>query len=501
MTQYTFVTESHLGGDEKSTVDILSRRDVERIADAAAGNALQPLEERLSRRIERIGKAASEAKEGADEARMGAKAALDEARSTAERIAGSARDTFRSIVAESLMPILESALGQVLDKQKEIQRDHKSLQNTTAEFRLELAAAGERGDVLDRKISDLRTALEALRTDAAAAQEAAGRRWAESESVNGRFRDELDALHMDAEESRRDTEKRFAAMDAEKLRIQGDLEAISNRLRGELDSLRGELAAARQAGDGKLSDLEGENRRLREDIETLRAEEDAARRETAERLSGLEAEIQTLSAATGQAGWAKECQVLRAGMARLRRRFAWAGVLLLAGMLGLCGVLWGREGGKPAVVETEGMSGAETAGQNRADAGEYAENEGGEIPPGQSKSPVATVGEAIIAAWLGRARAGEKEAQIQVGRLLLSGRSMDATDKEAVRWVLSAGRDGAEGVGRWLAAQARDGNRVAQGLLQEARQGDARAQALLEAVGVPVDEEVRDTESEVKNLP
>lgn len=502
MSQYTFVTKTHaFGGNEKATVDILSRRDVERIADAVAGNAVQSMEERLSRHIEGTGRTALEAKDGANEARMDAKAALEEARSTAERLAGSARDTFRGIVAESLMPVLESGLGQVLDKQEEIQRDHKVLQDANAGFRLELAAAGERDDVLDRKISDLRAALEALRTDVAAAGETAERRWAESVSANKRFLNELTSLRMGAEASRQEAEKRFAAIDAEKLRVQGKLDAVNDRLNSGFDALHEEVAGARQAVDGKLAELAGENLRLREEIETLRTEADAASRETAERLSGMEAGIRTLSAATGQAGWAKECQVLRADMARLRRRFTWAVALLLAGMLGLGGVLWGREGGKPAEMATDGMEGTATSVE-RSDAGEYAENEGGEIPPERVEPPVAGGDEEEIAALLGRARAGEKEAEIRAGRLILDGRRVEATDKEAVRWVLSAGLNGAEGAGTWLSAQAHHGgNRAAQAFLLKARQGDARTKAILKTIGIEDCGEPQETEPGGENRP
>lgn len=65
--------------------------------------------------------------------------------------------------------------------------------------------------------------------------------------------------------------------------------------------------------------------------------------------------------------------------------------------------------------------------------------------------------------WMvARARGGDADAQILLGRLYLAGNGPAGHDAESVRWVLVAGNRGAEGVPAWLESQARSGNPAAQ---------------------------------------
>lgn len=65
--------------------------------------------------------------------------------------------------------------------------------------------------------------------------------------------------------------------------------------------------------------------------------------------------------------------------------------------------------------------------------------------------------------WMvARARGGDIDAQVLLGRLYLDGNGLAGYDDEAVRWVLVAATHGAEGYSAWLEAQARAGNPTAQ---------------------------------------
>jgi hypothetical protein len=77
--------------------------------------------------------------------------------------------------------------------------------------------------------------------------------------------------------------------------------------------------------------------------------------------------------------------------------------------------------------------------------------------------------------WMiARARGGDADAQIRLGRLYLDGNGPSGHDSESVRWVLIAGNRGAEGAPAWLESQARSGNPAAQFTL--GRKAELRAQ-------------------------
>lgn len=76
--------------------------------------------------------------------------------------------------------------------------------------------------------------------------------------------------------------------------------------------------------------------------------------------------------------------------------------------------------------------------------------------------------------WMiARARGGDADAQILLGRLYLDGNGPAGHDAESVRWVLVAANRGAEGGPAWLAAQGEAGNAAAQFVL--GRQAELRA--------------------------
>lgn len=66
---------------------------------------------------------------------------------------------------------------------------------------------------------------------------------------------------------------------------------------------------------------------------------------------------------------------------------------------------------------------------------------------------------------LDRARGGNTDAQVLLGRIYLDGNGPAGHDDESVHWVLVAADHGAGGVSAWLVAQARAGNPTAQYLL------------------------------------
>lgn len=76
--------------------------------------------------------------------------------------------------------------------------------------------------------------------------------------------------------------------------------------------------------------------------------------------------------------------------------------------------------------------------------------------------------------WMiARARGGDADAQILLGRLYLDGNGPSGHDAESVRWVLVAANRGAEGGPAWLASQGEAGNAAAQFVL--GRQAELRA--------------------------
>lgn len=96
MARHTFVTESHWGGDEKKTVEILSRSEVEDIAAEAAKGANSGLARRISSLDRKLAKAVEQAAVAAKDAA--------EAKEEVKRLVETARETFREVIEEMLAP-------------------------------------------------------------------------------------------------------------------------------------------------------------------------------------------------------------------------------------------------------------------------------------------------------------------------------------------------------------------------------------------------------------
>ena len=167
--KYTFVTGASVWGDDKQTVEILSREDVRKAADGAVGEARGDWEReknRMGERIEQAVRAAAGAAETAGQARKTAE-------ETAERLAADAKGAFRDIVAESLEPLLASGLQQVLANQQDIRDDHERLAGLAADAGAKAAAAEARAAGLEEENGRLRSELSALRGEAEAARKGA----------------------------------------------------------------------------------------------------------------------------------------------------------------------------------------------------------------------------------------------------------------------------------------------------------------------------------------
>lgn len=167
MAKYTFVTVSGVFEDETETVDILSRRDVERIAGTVAESALSSVEARLSRGLDRTSKMAAEAKKEAGAAKKAASAAEKGTESMAQRLAGEAGKTFRNVVEESLAPVFQTGLPEALNALKSIQKEHKALRAALAKLRKDLAATEKRLVGLEEENKRLREATGTPATEAA----------------------------------------------------------------------------------------------------------------------------------------------------------------------------------------------------------------------------------------------------------------------------------------------------------------------------------------------
>ena len=96
MAKHTFVTESHAWGDEKKTVEILSRAEVATIAAKAAEESVSDLLRKLSSQERKLIKASEQAAVAFKDAAA--------ARKAVERLVETARETFRDIIEELLAP-------------------------------------------------------------------------------------------------------------------------------------------------------------------------------------------------------------------------------------------------------------------------------------------------------------------------------------------------------------------------------------------------------------
>lgn len=98
MAKHTFVTESHTWprGDDKKTVEILSRSEVATIAAEAAEEVVSDLPRKLSSQERKLVKALEQAADAAKDSAA--------ARKTVERLVETTRETFRDIIEELLAP-------------------------------------------------------------------------------------------------------------------------------------------------------------------------------------------------------------------------------------------------------------------------------------------------------------------------------------------------------------------------------------------------------------
>jgi len=96
MAKHTFVTESHAFGDEKKTVEILSRSEVATIVTKVAEEAASGLARKLSAQERKLAKAAEQSAAAVKDAAA--------AREAVERLIETARETFREVIEEMLTP-------------------------------------------------------------------------------------------------------------------------------------------------------------------------------------------------------------------------------------------------------------------------------------------------------------------------------------------------------------------------------------------------------------
>ena len=96
MARHTFVTESHWGGDEKKTVEILSRLEVEDIAAEAAKAANSGWARRISSLDRKLAKAAEQAAAAGKDATA--------AKEEVKRLVETAREAFCEVIEELLVP-------------------------------------------------------------------------------------------------------------------------------------------------------------------------------------------------------------------------------------------------------------------------------------------------------------------------------------------------------------------------------------------------------------
>lgn len=235
MAKYTFVTESHLSGDDKQEVEILSRRDVEKIAEKSTEQGFGLLRreweserDRLSKRIDRAAQTANEAERVATEAQKTAE-------TTGNRLVEESGNVFREIVGKSLQPILDSGLKQVLDTQKNIQEGHKTLKGDVRGLRADFDAARQAAEThlsdLTEENQRLRDDMNRFRTDTAKRQEGKGIEQVDSSEEIRKLRSEVETLRDRVDELRSPGGEALVA-----------LEAKLKNMRAELSKLRGKIA-------------------------------------------------------------------------------------------------------------------------------------------------------------------------------------------------------------------------------------------------------------------
>ena len=96
MARHTFVTVSHLTGDETRTVDILTRADVKNIVAEVIGLEIGDIDSKMEAQERKLAKMSVQT---ASAAKIAA-----EARKQIEKIVETARETFQGVIEELLAP-------------------------------------------------------------------------------------------------------------------------------------------------------------------------------------------------------------------------------------------------------------------------------------------------------------------------------------------------------------------------------------------------------------
>lgn len=114
MARHTFVTVSHLTGDETRTVDILTRADVKNIVAEVIGLEIGDIDSKMEAQERKLAKMSVQAASAAKIAAV--------AQKEIEKIVETARETFQGVIKELLAPhyrLLAQHLGVELPKAKQ----------------------------------------------------------------------------------------------------------------------------------------------------------------------------------------------------------------------------------------------------------------------------------------------------------------------------------------------------------------------------------------------
>ena len=96
MAKYTFVTESHAFGDEKKTVEVLTRTEIKKIVAEAIAREAHAVLDRMDSLDRKLAKEVDQASVAGKDASA--------AREEVGRLAETARETFRDVIEELLEP-------------------------------------------------------------------------------------------------------------------------------------------------------------------------------------------------------------------------------------------------------------------------------------------------------------------------------------------------------------------------------------------------------------
>ena len=121
MARHTFVTVSHLTGDETRTVDILTRADVKNIVAEVIGLEIGDIDSKMEAQERKLAKMSVQATSAAKIAAV--------AQKEIEKIVETARETFQGVIKELLAPhyrLLAQHLGVELPMEKAKQKIGKT---------------------------------------------------------------------------------------------------------------------------------------------------------------------------------------------------------------------------------------------------------------------------------------------------------------------------------------------------------------------------------------